>query len=356
MSLYVFLNYYLLQATEPEISTAVIKNIGISIECYGRLLMHNEAMNLEVPINFPSEARTLMMWVTSLVVPSLEKLLGQDSTLRDLDLSLISGTESPACSPIADAPPRRKVNRVSSPSSAMLSDSIFTSEEQSFHVYQERSKFAATRATAVTVISSVLITFSEWLSVRGIGDSTVSDQVLKWCRVLKSSDHTVRKALLPTFCRISYICLKNDGDATFFIEVVLSMNDGELNENDEEIISIFMASISSSREDHVLKAVIATTVHATCSIIQKLETDEKGSNASLLLLDKVGVCMSKVLMAIFKESRSSLQLAQYLLDVPEGGVESTVRADLFNELNHHSPKTDALAKILSRWNNCSSVS
>lgn len=298
-------------------------------------------MNGEIPIKLTPELKTLMTWVTDTIVPYLVKLVSKDNTLRDLDLSSIMG--SPISSPVS-AGHSQKIGRNSSIGD--LGDSSFISQRGSINVFEDRATFTSTRAAAIATTTSILYTFAEWLSIRVVGDLFVSEHISKLCNVLECSDTTVRKALLPLLFHVAIICLKNEGDSALLKEVLLSMRSVNPSPTEEEIISHYMTAVMSFRDERISKAAISTVVHVTRTTIVEAEEEEDASAIDTSFIDKIGVCLTKVLKGVLSEKRSSLLLAQCLIGEPK---TSSVRESLFKELDVHSPKTDALQYLLNKW-------
>jgi len=324
-------------ANNAEMSPTMIKHIGISIECYGRLIIHKEAMKCDIPMKLSLEAKSLMTWVTDTILPALNRLVRQeadDNPLRDLDLSSILSAASPS------------LNRnSSSPTVGNLGDTSFISARGSLNIFEDKSKFVSTRAAAITSMSSILCTFAEWLSVRFVGDAFAMDQISTWCKLLKCSDSVVRKTLLQLFFHIAITSLKNEGDPALLQEVLSSMKNVDPCLTEIETISYAMASVISLRDARILKAAITTIVDLTRIIV--LDVEEEGeSGIASSLLDKVGSCMRKVIECVLSEKQSSLILAKCLVHETK---PSSVRECLLREVELRSPKTDALDKVLLKW-------
>ena len=320
----------------------MVRRIGCSIECYARLLFHKNAMQESVPIVLTPELKGLVAWAADTIVPSLMKIAGKDNTLRDLDLSSIMSVGSPIASPMSGCPPSRKMTRNSSP---IPGNASFMSGRGS-NVIDNESKFSCTGAAALTVISTVLWTFAEWITVRYIGDSFVSNQITKLCKLLESSDSFVRTKLLQPLFRIAITSLNNEGDASFFREVLLRLKDVDPSPSEKKIIGDSMSTITSIRNERILKAAIASTIVVTRNIVQEVDEEASEVDVDVPTLDKVGVFMKLVLSKVLREKQSSLVLAQCLVGEPKG---SPVRECLFKELEEWAPKSETLRSILDKW-------
>ena len=328
--------------TDAQLSVATIRHMGIAIEVYGRLLIHKESMRGDMPMKLSTDLKSLMTWATNTVAPFLQKLVRRqdNNTLRDLDLSSIMSVGSPITSP----GPRRR-SRASFPIDEDIGDASFISA----NTVEDKSKFTSTRAAAVTAISSVVSTFAEWLTLRQTGDSFVSKQISELCQLLEvSDDKTVRKVLLPLLFHVSSISLRNEEDsAMLFKSVLLSMKSVEPSDTEQEIISRSMAVVLSLREDSRLKKVVTTVIHVIRTVVVEAEEDrDDESMVDIPFIDKMGLFMRKVFESVLNGKRSSLILAQCLL---EESKASSVRECLFKELDAHSKKTPALQKILDKW-------
>ncbi len=328
----------------------MIRSIGISLECYGRLALHKEAIKKEIPMSMPPELNALLDWISDVVIPSLVKLSCQDSTLRDLDLSMISGTGS-LCSPVSSGPPKRKMNRDSSPLEPRLSNESFISAEASFNVYQEKSLFSLSKATAISAINSVLCTYAEWISFRFVCDSTSIKQVSKWCQVLKNADKTVKRTLLPVFLRLSLVIMKNCGNLDLFHEIIQSIEDVDLTFADEEILETFMSTLIELRDDKLLCDVVKSTFSTFCSTVSRIPDSEREKDVEVL--EAAGQCIRALVMSMLRDCRSSLMLARFLVENPNSGSKSiycgkSLRFHVLKKMKEFSPQMHSLTKLLTK--------
>ena len=334
-----------LQGTGEKLSITMARHIGISIECYGRLLIQKQAMEGEVPMRLNPELKSLMSWATDVIVPTLLKLDRQDNQLIDLDLSSIMSAGSPIFSPASEGRPR-KTRPNSSPIAESFGDASFISERKS-NIFGDMSTYTSARAVAICATIPILCTVTEWLSIRFVGDSFVSERILKLCELLECTDKTVRKTFLPVLFYVAVVYLKNEGDSVLLQRVLLSLRSMDRSPIEVEIISDSMAFLLSTlRDESTLKAAILAVIQVTRIIVIEAEEDEDESTMDTSFIEKAGVCVRKVLEIILIEKRSSLLLAQCLLD---NSNADSVRESLFKELDSHAPKTDALKKILHIW-------
>jgi hypothetical protein len=308
-----------------------MRHLGTSIECYGRLLIHKSYMKGDVPMQLTAELKSLIHWVTVTVVPSLVKLVDQDNTLRNLDVSGIMSVGSP----------------ISAPDPGELLDySLFMDERRYLNVLDDKSKFLSTRAAVICCASSVIRIFAEWLSIRLVGDSFITEQMSAICKILECLDRTVRMALLPLLLYTAIICLSIDGDASLFERVLISMKTVDPSQLEEDIISHSMSVVLAHRDEQLLAAAMSAIVRVTRTIVVNAEEIAGTSMTEMPFIEKVGVFMGKVLGHILSEKRSSVLLAQCIIDKTKAGA---VRETLFEQLNERSPKTDALKELLRRW-------
>jgi len=317
-------------------SLDMIMHISIAIECYGRLLIHHDSMKGDVPIKLSPELKSLITWSTDTLSPSLLKLVPQEdneNTLKDLDLSDISLISSPI-----SAGPKKKASRASPPQLGNIGDSSFMSTE---------AESTNNQVLSVTAISSIIRIFAEWLQLRYTDDSFVSNQFIDLCKLVESSNEkVVRKVLLPLLIHVAGIKLRNDGDATLFKTILMSMRKVDISLTEEKIISQSMPSIISMRDENLLKAAISTVIHVTRKVVVEADSE------SAVFTDKVGIFMSKVLEIVLMGKKSSLILAQCLLVEPE---TSAVRECLLKEIEEHATKTPALQKLLGTANKVETV-
>jgi len=320
---------------DPSTSQHQDMNISsIAIECYGRLLIHRDSMKGDVPIKLSPELKSLMTWATDILSPSLLKMNRQEdneNTLKDLDLSDISLISSPI-----SAGPKKKASGTS-PQLGNIGDSSFMSTE---------TDSINNQVLSVTAISSIIRIFAEWLQLRYTDDSFVSNQFIGLCKLLSSNEKVVRKVMLPLLIHVAGIKLRNDGDATLFKTILMSMRKVDLSLTEEKLISQSMPSILSMRDESLLKAAMSTVIHVTRKVVVEADSE------SAVFTDKVGIFMSKVLEVVFSGKKSSLILAQCLLVEPE---TSAVRECLLKEIQEHATKTPALQKLLGTANKVETV-
>jgi condensin-2 complex subunit G2 len=326
------------QVNESDVSIAKIRHIGNAIECYGRLLIHKEAMRGVVPMRLSPEAKELLAWVTDNIIPSMIESAAaaaaeEDNSLSKLDISAISGIGSPmAC----DDPPRRKSNR----RSARESDVSFLSSDQAtLNTLQEPSKHTSSiSAVSIASTSSVLSTFAEWLSICGT-ESFILIHISKWCRVLGATDNfKTRESLLGSLFHVALRCLKDDGDATLFKELLLHLKDVDPSTKEKETILDSLSIIFSMRDEQIATIALVTIIYVTRSIVV-----EAADFNDVAFLDMVGPGMKEVLLSILNNKRSSLLLAKCLLNEPK---VSSIRESLVNEIKAHSNMSEALVAIV----------
>lgn len=324
------------QGVESDVDIAKIRHIGNAIECYGRLLIHKEAMKGEVPMRLSPEAKDLLVWVTDNIIPAMIKSatsVEEDNSLSKLDLSAISGI----CSPLAcDEPPRRKSNR----RSARESDVSFLSSDQvTLNTLQEPSKHTPSiSAVSIASTSSVLSTFAEWLSICG-AESVILVHISKWCEVLGATDNIkTRESLMGSLFHVALRCLRDDRDVTLFKELLLHLKDVDPSTKEKETILDSLSIIFSMRDEQIATQALVTIIYVTRSIIV-----ETADNDDLAFLDMVGPGMKEVLLSILNNKRSSLLLAKCLLNEPK---VSSIRESLVDEIKAHSPMSDDLFHIV----------
>ena len=288
-------------------------------------------MQGDVPLQLTAELKSLIQWLTFAVAPSLVNLVDQDNTLRNLDVSGIMSVGSP----------------ISAPDPAgILDDSPFMDERKCLNVLEDKSKFLSTRAAVICCASSVIRIFSEWLSIRSVGDIFITERMSEMCKLLECLDRTIREALLPLLLHTAVVCLSIDGDASLFEGILISMKTADLSQEEGDIISHSMSVVLAQRDEQHLGAAISAIVRVVRTIVVNANDIDDTCTTEMSFIEKVGVFMGKVLGHILSEKRSSLLLAQFIIDKTKVGA---VREFLFEQLNERSPKTDALKELLLRW-------
>ena len=330
-------------AFDDELSVEMTRHMGIAIELFGRLLIHQESMKAEVPIKLNPDLKSLLTWVTSTIIPyQLMGNQGQDNRMKDLDLSAID-----PISPIS-AGPKRNVRNASSSNIGIgdFGDSSFISDRGSLKILENGTLPTSTRVAAMTAIRSVVCISAEWLQIGGM-DPFVSKQIVEMCKVLGYSDQTVRKALMPLFFHISNICLVNEGHSGLFKAVLMSMRSlDSICSTEDEIICQSMTTVLALRDERLLKIAMSTVVHVIRTVVVEAEEDDDTSVFDIPFIDKIGLFMRKVLDCVLIGKRSSLILAQYLL---EESASSSVRECMLKEIEKSTTNSPALQAILEKW-------
>lgn len=122
----------------------------------------------------------------------------------------------------------------------------------------------------------------------------MSDQIVKWCELLESSDAALRKALLPSLFHLAIMSLVNGGDSTLFKEILSSVKNVDPSESEAEIFSLGMAMVLSLRDKSTLERALSTIV----DIIHQIAADTGEEESEVIvpvLLDKAGPCLKKSL-------------------------------------------------------------
>ena len=323
------------QSSALEVTISKIRHIGNAIECYGRLLIHKEAMKGEVPMRLSAEAKELLAWVSEKILPSMMQSAkeAQNNSLSKLDISAISGIGSPM---VSENPPKRKSSRRSTRESDV---SFLSSDQASFNTMEESSKFASlVSAVSFASSSSVLSTFVEWLSICGT-DSFLLIHISKWCQVLGATDNIkTRESLMTSLFHVALRCLKDDQDLTVFKELLLYLKDVDPSEKEKKTIADSVAIISSLRDEQTAAKAVTTIIFVTRSIIVESVKDDDTE-----FLDKIGAGMKEVLLSLLNNKRSSLLLAKCLLNEPK---VSLLRENLVEVIKAHAPMTTAMMEII----------
>ena len=288
-------------------------HIGTCIECYGRLMIHKSATTDNIPVQLNPALRSLLIWATDTAFPSLVEPLGQDYTL-DLNLSRIASRDSM--------------------NTAYLGDLSFM-DEIKFNKKVEKNFSSTQAAIIICSASSVIRTLAEWLSIRLVADSFVTEQMSKLCRLLACTDPPVRKALSGVLFHAAIICLKI-GDEALFVRVLLSMKNLDHILTEEEIAAYTISIVSAEGCD--MTAIIFAIQTIVC------QANNDPSMAITPFIDKIGKFMWNILLHSMK--RSSLLLAQCLVNEPKAWAVSDL---LLKELDDNSHKSHALEKVLLRW-------
>lgn len=278
-------------------------------------MIHKCAMTDNIPVQLNPALRALMIWATDTAFPSLVEPLGQDYTL-DLNLSRIGSRDSM--------------------NTAYLGELSFMGEIK-FNKKVEKNFSSTQAAIIICSASSVIRTLAEWLSIRLVTDSFVMEQMSKLCRLLACADQPVRKALSGVLFHAAIICLKI-GDEALFVRVLHSMKNLDDIVTEEEIAAYTISIVSAESCD--MTAIIFAIQTIVC------QANNDPSMAIMPFIDKIGKFMWNILLHIFSMKRSSLLLAQCLVNEPKAWA---VRDLLFKELDDNSHKSNALDKVLLRW-------
>ncbi|KAL3916057.1 MAG: hypothetical protein SGILL_005350, partial [Bacillariaceae sp.] len=196
-------------------------------EAYGRFSLHERStasLKEENQVSLNNQVTMLLKWTTDFVVPALLGTDQRDSTLRDLDLSHISVSDSmadvPPGSPSLTSPVRQKPNVGRTPE-AMRVQAL---ETPSHLPATFSEKFASSLMVSSCLISSEMLA----MGVSEAGD--ISKAALDWCIVLEASDATWFESVLPAFVRLAVQLNRASGDLSLLESVLThcdSFVDGE---------------------------------------------------------------------------------------------------------------------------------
>jgi len=285
----------------------------------------------------------IITWVSKSIVPSLTKLIDQGNALRDLDLSGISGIDSPMHSP--DLTSQRKSSRNSS-SPRMSLGLTSNAGCGSFHEYQDQSKFVFAIRAALSSMTSVVLVMADWLFVHHVSLKSIPNTLVNWCQLLRYSEIKAHDStLLYLFCRIGLLYLRK-GDSALFDAVLTCVEHSQLTTEEEQEFASFTCRgfVSLHNEIHC-KLGIASVVKKICTSTQKYNLDENEREMETSILDRVSPGIKALSMALVSDKRTSLILAQHVSDLSD----ASVKTDLFNMISTHASKTAAMNAILKKW-------
>ena len=264
-----------------------------------------------------------MDWTANSIVPSIENAFTDQNPLRELDLSGIE--------PIS--PTGRR-------SASSIGGSFFTGPEVSNIV--EDVDPDSTRAVSITVLQSVINCTIDWLSIRQVGDSAISSDIMpRFAKLMECSDPQVRTSILPMLLRYINTSLANHDEDTAVLKLVLSsLKANESNKVDNDVVRCAVTRWLVLRDEYSLRVVVATVVHAVRSTTFCADDDET-------LLECVGENTRDILLTIMADRRGSLHMARVLQAEPR---ESSFREQLIQALSLHAPKSKQLLSVLSELN------
>ena len=244
--------------------------------------------------------------------------------LRDLDLSGIE--------PISPTGGSRR-------STSSIGGSLFAG--QGSNVVEDVDPDSA-RAVSITVTSSVLHCTIDWLSIRQVGDSAISSDIMpRFAKLIDCSDAQVRTSILPILLRYINTSFANHDEGAAVLKLVLSsLKANGSNEVDNDIVKCAVSRWLVSRDEYPLRVATATVVHAIRSTEICADDDES-------LLECVGEGTRGILLTIMTDRRGSLHLARVLQAEPE---ESLFREQLAKALSLHAPKSKQLLSVLNELN------
>mmetsp|Transcript_7266 Transcript_7266/g.10631 ORF Transcript_7266/g.10631 Transcript_7266/m.10631 type:complete len:1184 (+) Transcript_7266:279-3830(+) len=148
-------------------------------ETYGRLALHKHAT--DDVLN--QQAKRLLNWTTDQVIPALQQPFLAPTPFRELDLSRISNvSDTTPGSPIR--PQAKRIDRKRTPNR----NSIQT----------EYSFVDMAHCSAISLLDSSCIIFSEWLAVGGSGAEDIAIAASTWCRAACTSQE-----LMSSFLRLA---------------------------------------------------------------------------------------------------------------------------------------------------------
>jgi hypothetical protein len=307
-------------------------------EAFGRFALHKEASTNE-GIKFSAQAERLLHWTTSNVVPAFGLSVVEKNPFTDLNLSRISpekSYESFPGSPVPTGPPKRRANRNSTP--VRLDDG--TSEPFSMRgqeVSRESSVFLA-HATAVSLMQSSCVIFSEWLAVGGSGSNEIAESAVKWCKIFENSgqrDET-QKELLPAFTRLAMQLCKTVQDFSLLKHLLVSCNEVVDTGSDEmpparKALSSLLSTrgtlapvMVTKTVECVLEAAYSFTERADFETPFELPT----SMDDVWPVDKG--CILSGLGSILSNKQASLEFTGLLVGNFEASAQNSLASALFN--------------------------
>lgn len=321
-------------------SDELIRNIGRCIECHGKLLLHKACKIKEMTTNLSEEATLLINWISEDVVHSLTKLVGQDNTLRELDISGISGIDSPIKSP--DAITRRDGSRNSSFPRMSLGLSHSSAVRSSINVYQDSN----TIRIAVTSMKAVLIVISSWLSIcrSKLSQESVINSILNWFSVIKCPDESVRMVLLPLFSRIALQCLSN-GESLLFDEVLACVEDAEWADDDKQSFALILCGSLMLLQDDAFKSGVSCIVRKIRSNTSRHDLNDDNQDICMTILEKLSPVIRFMFMKLIDDNRGCVILSQLII----GDTSILGRTDLIKQILSHATKSKRLDEVLKEW-------
>mmetsp|Transcript_26643 Transcript_26643/g.39518 ORF Transcript_26643/g.39518 Transcript_26643/m.39518 type:complete len:885 (-) Transcript_26643:242-2896(-) len=206
-------------------ATADIELILTACESYGRLALHKQAATADEGMKLNDQAQTMMMWITNRVIPAFEHGR-QELTpgIAELDISRISSVRSSMAPPgTIFTPQELDGSNEKRHSITFLNDGDV----------EEASVYA--KASAISLVSSATIIFSEWLAVGGQGGNDIAFHATKWSDMLCLSSRDVQKdnslplardELLPAFCRLAVQLVKCGINVDKLLQSILKSCDG----------------------------------------------------------------------------------------------------------------------------------
>ena len=186
-----------------QISESNVELILRLCETSGRFALHKEALQ-NASVTLRAQARTLLQWTTDRVVPALtgnsERV--SPSPFRDLDLSRISIITDTPGSPEHLPSQKKRTDRKKTPQKfdGSFRTNIMPTDSNFAEITRNR---VLARGTAISLLQSSCIVFSEWIAVGGSGANEIAQSAVLWCDIFLNAEKMFQTELVPSFLRLA---------------------------------------------------------------------------------------------------------------------------------------------------------
>lgn len=235
-----------------------------------RLSMHKAGYQGDMELN--SNLHDLMQWITSTVLPVLLHV----HPLGDLNVSNISGAESPISTQVPEPTRRMPDSNSALPSDRFSSNSFlhsFTLDYDNVSPYSQ--------AVAVVTVKSACIVISEWLAVGGKGVNEIVNELVKWIPALRrrAFDLNIANELIPAYGRLIVQVMKTTRGCILLKELLTHcfVESGSKEEKQIQAIVLSLLSCQAIYREAVVSAILEVATSALSPSCLQNENDSKSS-------------------------------------------------------------------------------
>jgi len=301
-------------------------------EVYGKLALHT-AVKKNGPLNLSPQFRTLLLWITNRVIPTLLAMKEGEKTsspFNDINLSRISSSPS-ALSPLAVPPPRQRSNLNVTPNK--LDISFIRMENYGVQRFTESSSILQRQAMGLSLLKSSVIIIAEWLLIGGEGSHEISEYGLKWIKATILLDFKVVDCfseVLPVFTRLAFVLGRKCLDYELMKEILKIADELKIVEESLDIVKsslISLVSLHSTGATTHLEKLASIVIELSGGIVPDKPEKEIDSLNDVIPVDLRGL---KLAMEIVMSTGQGIAvLARVISERLDSGSQENLKLNGF---------------------------